>query len=153
MRNSAMRLAGKLRLGTHGTAILELAIAIPVLVLLALGVADFGRMFATGIAVANAARAAAEYGASSVATSSDTAKINQAGRDDAADYGLITVTSSSFCRCPDGSTPACNGTCAGGYPVEVFVRADASKTLNLILRYPGLPTSMTFRDSATFRAQ
>jgi len=148
------RVREKLRQNRRGTAIIELAIAIPVLVLLVIGVADFGRMFATGIAVANAARAAAEYGASSVANSANTSAINQAGMDDAADYGTITVTSSRFCRCPDGTSPACaGGTCAGTYPMEVFVRADASKTINLILRYPGLPTSMTFRDSATFRAQ
>jgi hypothetical protein len=153
-RNRAARLANKVLRRELGTAIVELAIAIPVLVLLALGVADFGRMFFTGIAVANAARAAAEYGASSVDNSADTAKINQAGRDDASDIGGVTVTSERFCRCPDGSTPACDGTCPAPYSeTEVFVKARAQKTVNLILRYPGLPTSMTFRDSATFRAQ
>jgi hypothetical protein len=143
----------RLRRSERGTAILELAIAIPVLVLLAIGVADFGRMFFTGIAVANAARAAAEYGAASVDNSGDTARINQAGRDDAADLGGVTVTSSRFCRCPNGSEPDCaSGTCVG-YPMEVFVKAYAQKTVSLILRYPGFPASMTFRDSATFRAQ
>jgi Flp pilus assembly protein TadG len=131
-----------------------LAIALPVLTLLALGVADFGRMFRTGIAVANAARAAAEFGASSVDNSADTSKINQAGRDDGADVAGISVTSERFCRCPDGTTPACDGTCTAPYTAtEVFVKAKANATINLILRYPGIPASMTFRDSATFRAQ
>jgi hypothetical protein len=153
-RNSAHPLVKKLRRSEVGTAIIELAIAIPVLILLALGVADFGRMFFTGITVANAARAAAEYGASSIDNSKDTAKINQAGRDEGGDVSGILVTSSRFCRCTDGSVPSCDtGSCAGSYPMEVFVKAYAHKTVNLMLRYPGLPASMTFRDSATFRAQ
>ena len=138
-----------------GAAALELAIALPVLVLLAVGVADFGRMFYTGIAVANAARAAAEYGSHAVANSTDTSLINQAGRNDAADAGSVTVTSERFCRCPDGTAPDCGtGTCTAPYDQpEVFVTARAVKTIALIIRYPGLPQTLTFRDSATFRAQ
>jgi hypothetical protein len=131
----------------------ELAVALPVLVLLVLGIADFGRMFFTGIAVANAARTAAEYGAMK-SDSFDSAIVNQAGRDDGADISGLLVTSERFCRCPNGSAPACSGgTCAAPYTSpEVFIRAYAQKTVNLILRYPGIPGSMTFRDSAVFRA-
>jgi hypothetical protein len=138
-----------------GSALIELAIAIPVLVLLIIGVADFGRMFFTGITVANAARAAAEYGANSIDNSNlDSSVINQAGRDEAADVGGVTVTSEKFCRCFDGTTPPCDGSCPDPYTwVEVFIKAKAQKTINLVLRYPGLPQTLTFRDSATFRAQ
>ena len=137
-----------------GSAIIELAIALPVLVLLAIGVADFGRMFYTGIAVANAARAAAEYGSTKVSSMNDTSLVNQAGRDEAGDIGGVLVTSERFCRCPDGTTPDCAGNCPDPFTwTEVFVKAKATKTINLILRYPGLPQTLTFRDSATFRAQ
>lgn len=138
-----------------GSALIELAIAIPILVLLMIGVADFGRMFFTGITVANAARAAAEYGANSISNSNlDTAIINQAGRDEAADVGGVTVTSEKFCRCFDGTTPACDGACPDPYTwVEVYIKARAQKTITLVLRYPGLAQTLTFRDSATFRAQ
>jgi len=134
----------------------ELAIAVPVLLLVVIGVADFSRIFFTGIAVANAARAAAEFGASKVGSpNSDSAVVNQVGRDEAADAGSVTVTSERFCRCPDGSAPNCSGgTCPSPYNwLEVFVKAKASKTVNLIIRYPGIPQSVTFTDSATFRAQ
>jgi hypothetical protein len=112
-------------------------------------------MFFTGIAVANAARATAEYATLTVENSAkDTAILNQIGRDDAGDISGVLVTSERFCRCPNGTTPACDGTCPAPYSApEVFVKAKAQKTVNLILRYPGIPATMTFRDSATFRAQ
>jgi hypothetical protein len=144
----------ELRRSEIGAAAIELAIALPVLVLLAIGAADFGRMFFTGIAVANAARTAAEYGAQSP-TVWDTSAVNQAGRDDAADVGGVEVTSERFCRCPDGSEPDCvTGACTAPYTLpEVFVTSRAVKTINLIISYPGIPQTLTFRDSATFRAQ
>jgi TadE-like protein. len=135
----------------------ELAIAVPVLLLVVIGVADFSRIFFTGIAVADRKSAAAEFGASKVdgTPNNDTSIVNQVGRDEAADAGSIVVTSERFCRCPDGTTPDCaGGTCPSPYNwLEVFVKAKASKTVNLIIRYPGIPQSVTFRDSAIFRAQ
>ena len=59
-RATAVRVARILRRSEIRSAALELAVALSVPVLLAIGVADFGRMFFTGRAVANAARAAAE---------------------------------------------------------------------------------------------
>ena len=138
----------------RGSALIEAAIGLPVLIVIAIIAADFGRIYFTGIAVANAARSAAEYGAQSVSNSTDTALINQAGRDDGADARNITVTSTRFCKCPDGSTPDCTGTCGNPYPEpEVFVKANASSTITLVFGYPGIPRTLTYRDSAVFRAQ
>jgi Flp pilus assembly protein TadG len=46
-----------------GTAAVEFALAIPVLMLLAIGCCDMGRALANYVAVSNAARVGAEYGA------------------------------------------------------------------------------------------
>jgi len=136
-----------------GSALVELAVALPVLVLLAIGVADFGRVFYTGIVVANAARAAAEYGARKV-ESWDSAAANAVGAQEAADVAPVTLTTERFCRCPDGSTPACDGTCPAPYTwVEVYVKTRVQKTLTLLMPYPGLPQTINYNDSATFRAQ
>lgn len=52
-----------------GTAAVEFAIAAPVLLLLAFGCTDLGRAIASYIAVSNAARVGAEYGATHAYTS------------------------------------------------------------------------------------
>src|SRR4026209_848545 len=94
-----------LRRKDSGSALVELAVALPLVVLLAIGVADFGRMFYTGMVVANAARAAAEFGARKVETW-DSAAANAVGAEEASDSAPVTMTTEKFCRCPDGSTPA-----------------------------------------------
>ena len=136
-----------------GSAFIELAIAIPLLVLLAIGVAEFGRLYRISIALSNAVKAGAQYGAQDAAYASDAAGIALAVRTDASPITIDTVTSGRFCRCPDGSVPACNGTCTGYGPPEVFVRVRARTTQSFILRYPGLPASVSVIDTAVMRIQ
>src|SRR5690349_7549015 len=46
-----------------GSALLELAVAIPILLLFTMGVVDYARVYFASIAVANATMAGAQYGA------------------------------------------------------------------------------------------
>jgi len=133
----------------------ELAVVLPVLVLLAIGVMDYGRVYFTSIAVANAARAGAEWGASgSTGAYQDDARIQSFAQLDGAEAAPITITSNHVCKC-GGTTVTCAGTtCSGGYGVPiVLVEVTASKTVALLIKYPGLPTSVTITRTATFRAQ
>ncbi|HUY87707.1 MAG TPA: TadE family protein [Pirellulales bacterium] len=59
---STARPARPPRSGRPGAAAVEFAIVLPLLVLLLLGGADFGRCFYSAMAITNAARAGAEYG-------------------------------------------------------------------------------------------
>jgi Flp pilus assembly protein TadG len=135
----------------------ELAVVLPVLVLIAIGVMDYGRVYFTSVAVANAARAGAEWGAFGKAGAhADNANIQNFAKLDGAEVGTMTVTSGFVCRCPGNSaTVSCNlAECGSGYgPPGIFVTATATKTVALILKYPGLPASITVSRTATFRAQ
>jgi Flp pilus assembly protein TadG len=153
MRDAVVRALRVLRRSDAGAAAVELAMTLPLLTLLAIGVADFGRMYFTGIAVTNATRAAAQYGVQSTVTTGNFAAIDQTARNDAADLGTITVSSSRFCRCSDGSTPACTGTCPSYGGPQVFVQVTASKTYSFLIGYPGLPSTIAITRTATFRAQ
>lgn len=153
MRDLIVRTLKALRRSDAGAAAVELAMVLPLLALLAVGVADFGRMYFTSIAVSNATRAGAHYGSQSTTTSGNFAGIEQATRNDAADLGEITVASSRFCRCPDGSAPACTGTCPSYGAPQVFVHVSASKTYAFLIKYPGLPPTVPITRTATFRAQ
>jgi hypothetical protein len=137
----------------RGSAILELVIAVPILVLIAIGVAEFGRLYRTSIALSHAVKTGAQYGAQDNAKAADAAGIAQMVRNDASPVTLDSISSSRFCRCPDGTSPDCGTTCPGYGPPEVFVRVRAKKTQNFILRYPGLPPSVVVVDTAVMRIQ
>lgn len=138
----------------RASAAVELAIILPVLVLLVIGVADLSRVFLTRITVSNAARAGAQYGSQSTATSADTAGMNSAARQDALESAPITVTSRSFCRCNSGEISDCSTGDCGAYGLyRLYVEVTASKTVNLVFNYPGLPSSVALSRKATFRVQ
>lgn len=149
-----LRRLKRLRRSEHGGAMVELAVVLPVLVLLAVGVMDYGRVYFTSIAVANAARAGAEWGAQGSGFYTDDARIQSFAQLDGAEAAPITITSNHVCKC-GGTTVGCAGTtCAGGYgPPIVLVEVTATKTVALLLKYPGLPASVTITRTATFRAQ
>jgi Flp pilus assembly protein TadG len=138
-----------------GSALIELAIVAPILVLIALGVADFGRVFLTAITVTHAAKAGAQYGAQDVTTSANFAAINQFVRADASPTVLDSVKSSSTCRCSSGVTPpgGCSGSCPGYGAVQVFLTVRAKKTVTTFFRYPGLPRTIPVSRNVIFRVQ
>jgi len=146
------RMVRRWRRDESGAAFFEMAIALPFLLLAAIGVAEFGRVYFNAIRVANAAMAGAEFGAQNLGTS-DPAFIRQVARDDAGDQTL-QVTSTRACRCPGSDAVVdCSTTCAGyGYP-QFFIEVAATKTHTFLLRYPGLPQSITVTRTSTFREQ
>ncbi len=146
----------RFRKSERGGALIELAVVLPVLILVAIGVMDYGRVFYTSIAVSNAARAGAEWGSYSEGARSDKfAEMGDFAKLEGAQAATITVTANRVCRC--GLTVVtCSSTsdCGGGYgPAAEFVEVTASKTVTLFLKYPGLPTSIPISRTATFRSK
>jgi Flp pilus assembly protein TadG len=100
-----------------GQSIVELALMMPVMVLLVLGIVDLGRVFFAYTAVINAAREGARYGAMNP---TDTAGIRTHAEQEAQGTGLALVAANPECLNP-GST------CASGtssYPIRVTVTFD-----------------------------
>jgi Flp pilus assembly protein TadG len=60
---SASRRRPALRRASAGQSLVEFAVIVPVMLLILLGIADFGRLFTSAIAVEAAGREAADYGA------------------------------------------------------------------------------------------
>jgi Flp pilus assembly protein TadG len=132
---------------------IELAVALPLLVLIAIGVTDYGRVYFTSIAVANAARAGAEWGAQNQGTYTDQTKIKSFAQLDGAEAGTITFTSQTIFKCNDGSVVTNTSTCPGYGNPQVYVEVKATKVLPLLMNYPGLPSAVTIARTATFREQ
>jgi Flp pilus assembly protein TadG len=148
----------------RGQSMLEVALLLPMLLILALGVIDMGRYAFLSILVGNAARAGAGYGAQSLPLSVDTSGIQTAADNDFQNNGQnvsgLTVTSSVACGCDnDGTVTAavCStvtnpsaGTCAAGHWV-VMESVTTSGTFNALFGYPGIPKSITVTKTATLR--
>ena len=82
----------------RGQSYVELAFALPVLAIILVVAADFGRLFYTYIEVINAARAGAQYGSNSVVTAANTAGMVAAAKQDGVNIPNLTVTASQ-CTC------------------------------------------------------
>jgi Flp pilus assembly protein TadG len=138
--------------GRKGIALVELALVVPLLLILLAGILNYALLLRTGSCVAVAARSGAQYGSRSVASSADAAGIRTAAVSAAPDAAGITVSSSQSCRCGDGSAVSCSGSCGSG-AVRVYVQVTASASRAAIFSYSGLGFSGNTSSTATMRVQ
>ena len=140
-----------------GQALIEMAITLPVLVLLLLGAGEFARVAYAAIEISNAAKAAVEYGTQNSATMGDN-PINYpsgSGQLTAAENeapGLnLTLTSSITTVCSDGSTyDSGTNQCAGATAhVEDILTVQTSTTFDPLIYIPGLPKTFTLYGNAS----
>lgn len=83
----------------EGGALVEVALASPLMLLMMLGAFELGRVAHHAIEVENAARAGASYGSNNPGSSADTATITQAAKNDAPDLSNLVATPGSACVC------------------------------------------------------
>ena len=136
----------------RGGAAVELVVAFPLMVLLLIGIVDYGRVFYTWVTVSNAARAGAEFGQQNPGTWTDSAQMRVVSQADGNEAGAITLTPSFFCECAGATDPSC-AVCGGGVVPEVYVKMVASKSVNMFFGYAGLPSTVTVSRTAIFRSQ
>ncbi len=140
-----------------GTTTVELAMLLPLLLLIALGAVDFGRVFYMSVEVANAARAGVQYGAQSTVTSTDYTGMVNAAKNDAPDIPALTASASRWCKCAGSSTAfdCSQNNCLNSNPQvpEVYVQVDTQATFNTLVNYPGLPSPVTLSKQAIMRVQ
>jgi Flp pilus assembly protein TadG len=146
------------RRGDSGQALIEIAILVPVLMFLTLGIVELGRYAYVSILIGNAARAGTAYGTQSLPQSVDTVGIQTAARNDYRSNGQnprnLAVTSSVSCGCDLGGgmvTAPCTGSGAGvcgtGRWVAVL-SVTASGTFAPLFTYTRIPSLALTRTSA-----
>jgi Flp pilus assembly protein TadG len=156
LRGIRARQAQRDGLATAGAATVELALIIPVLVLIMLGLMDMGRVFYGAITVASAARAGVAYGSMSAVHADDIPAMRAAATADAIDRTGLTFSAAKSCECPDEtpSTVSCTlSVCMDGTTVRIYVETTVTGTFNTTLPYPGIPSSITLTRTAKMRAQ
>jgi Flp pilus assembly protein TadG len=150
----------------RGSAFVELAVTLPVLVALLVGSIDFARVFFTAMAVTTAVRAAAQYGArdTTLATADMEATANTMWQGEFGNTTGFTVSASRSCGCaPDAPTTVdytldapspndCTGSCSTGHKVNL-VTVTASKTFTTLTRFPGIPKTIPISRTVVMRGE
>jgi Flp pilus assembly protein TadG len=100
---------------------------LPLLLTIAAGVLDLGRLFHASITIANSAREGARYG---TFDPNDTAGITAAAQAEAANSGIDLSGSTIAVSCPEG--------CGSGLPVRVSISYPFQLVLGLVFPDPDL---------------
>ena len=134
-----------------GASLLELAIMLPVLLLIFMGTVDFGRAYYFAPEVAGAANAAAIYGSS---FPTDLTGMAKAAALNAPDVSGLTTTTAWGCECSDGTNQVVN--CSPSAPtcsvnVVYYVTVTTSASFTPLIPWPGIPSPMTISRSTVMR--
>lgn len=148
---------------TQGGALVEVALASPLMLLMMVGAFELGRVAHHAIEVENAARAGASYGANGPGNAITSATIVQAAKNDAPDLANISASSTSACVCEtlntssgtatfnpsSGTLPCTNATitsCTAETATSVqiaitYVSVSSQATVNSVFKVGSLPAS------------
>jgi len=145
----------------RGGALVELALTLPLLVIIIAGTVDFARVFYASVSLTNAARAGAQYGAFSLGNSGNATTMVSTAVNSVPDVkGGINATASRLCMCASdtgtltATSPAntCTYTCPSSGHIVATVTVTATKTFTTIMNLlPGVPGSINLSRSATLR--
>lgn len=132
---------------------MEFTFIVPVIMLLTLGVVNFGLVIEQGIAVSAAAHAGAEYGAV------EGNENNLTGMQNAATVSTnavsISAVASTWCTCSvnSGTVVACTSTCnTYDLPVQ-YVQVKTTATVPVLIPYLGLTGSVRLAGLSLLRAR
>ena len=128
-----------------GSVAAEFALAAPVVILIAVGVADFGMLAARSAALVATTRIGAEFAR---AHPLDTSGI-QTAMQSAMNFAPALSFPGSFsrsCECDDGTSITCSESCAThgrASPNRVFISISASQAFTPLVPWPGIPVTLT----------
>jgi Flp pilus assembly protein TadG len=128
--------------GGRGQSLVELALIAPVLIVLMLGVIDFGRVYFAHVAVTNAAQNGAAYAAQNAINAADTVGIKAAAT---GDTGQLLHTS--------GTNPAVTVTTGNDAQGRLYAEVKVHYTFTTIFPWPGLPNSFSVDRTVRARVQ
>jgi Flp pilus assembly protein TadG len=152
-----------------GQAFVELALVLPIFILLLVGVAEVGRLAYASIEVSNAARAGVAYAARSHTTAADnglTGGIVQAAKLDAPDVKSLSATTTNACSCESSAgvmtaAPSCSptdinttaGSCPSPSRIVLYVQVTTTAQVDTVFHFPGIPSTVTLNGFANMRAE
>jgi Flp pilus assembly protein TadG len=158
--------------GRNGAAAVEFAITAPVMVVLVLGIGDYGALMNTTASLEGATRAVAEFARNSpycvgggLTDSNCVSGINNLvttlktnGIIASATFApsAISATPGNYCTCTDGTVVSCSGgicNVAGDIRVLQYIRVTATQSMIPIVSYGTFTAAMTLNAQTTTRIQ
>lgn len=137
-----------------GNVTLEFAAVIPVLVLLALGIFEFGQVAITKSQIESAVKAGVQYGVLDHSAANDPQGMIQAALNDIGETNqAFAITARQFCSCPESGELSCSEICADGAYSPMYVEVDIQTTKALTFSYPGFPDSIAMSAVNRFRVR
>jgi hypothetical protein len=136
-------------------SLVELALVVPLFILLLVGSAELARVAWAAVLTSNAARAGAAWGAVNPANAGDaTGGIEAAAAADGINLTGLTTTPRLTCACSSGAAiQRCITTalgvatalsdCPSPATITNYVRVNTSSTVTPLMHYPGLPRTFT----------
>ena len=143
---------GRVRRGRRAIATVEFALLAPLLLLFLAGVLDFALLLRTATCAAAAARAGSAYGSRSPSASTDYTGMQTTALNAAPGVTGMTATAVRVCRCSDGSSVNCSGSCATG-KMSVYVQVTTQVAAHTIFNYSALNFSNQVTSQASMRTQ
>lgn len=151
---AGFRFLRRLRADESGMAAAEIALVLPVFVLLLVGVYDLGSAIHYSMRVQTAAYAGTSY---AIARGYNASGISSAVLNATNAPGITIVAGpTQYCGCPSAggvSAAGCGTSCPDGSVSGRYVSVTARGTYTTLFDYPFIPAQFTFTEQATTRIQ
>lgn len=132
----------------EGTALIEFALVLPVLVLLIIGIVDYALFFEQQMKLTHGAAAGAAFG-TLPAHAGDLAGMQAAALASTPGINGLSASSTIFWTCPPGGAHIDRYTlCSDGKTAHQWVEVDLAVTLSALFYFPGLPSNLALHASA-----
>jgi len=134
-----------------GSVAAEFAVVVPVLVLLLVGIFDYGWAVGLSTKLNSAARAGLQY---AMKHPTDSAGITYAAQNATSDTTMTVGAPALFCTCGSSTaTPVpCTSTCAGT-TLRYYVSLTTTQSYTPLVSYPGIGGTITMAGSAVIQVQ
>ena len=113
----------------RGNLIIEMAFALPLILLLLIGLLDLGRLGLQKSAMLQGARAGAQYG---MTAPDEIDNINSTAQSATGLTG-VTATTTPFCECVSGTVVDCGTTCTGGQTKKKYITVSTTRSFSSVL--------------------
>ena len=128
-----------------GSVAAEFALVAPIVILIAIGVVDFGMLAARSAALVATTRIGAEF-ARLHPLDTNGIRNSMQGAMSFAPALTFPASFSRTCECDDTTPIACTESCATvgrAHPNRVFIRIGASQAFSPLVPWPGMPATLT----------